>query len=318
MGRKRKFGRPLHGVVLIDKAAGMTSNDVVQKAKRLFFAQKAGHTGALDPLATGVLPVCFGEATKFSQFLLDADKVYESTFCIGITTDTGDADGAILEQRDASALSREAVKSKISNFLGDIQQVPPMYSALKRDGQPLYKLARQGIEVEREARPVTIFSYELLDFEGGEQASVKVRIACSKGTYIRVLAEDLGETLGLGAHVKTLRRVETGGFNVADAHTLAHLEAIRGENLAETLDGFLLGVDAAITSLPQLNLDEASAHYFLNGQSVMASEVYRIAEEGDKVRVFRTGTGENHPVFLGLGEVTDEGCIAPKRLVSVA
>ncbi len=311
MGRKRKFGRAVNGMVLIDKSAGMTSNDVVQKAKRLFFANKAGHTGALDPLATGVLPVCFGESTKFSQYLLDSDKTYESLFRLGQPTDTGDSDGKVLVEQDPSGLDESAVRDAMAAFIGDIEQVPPMYSALKRDGQPLYKLAREGIEVEREARPVTIYAYELLAFTPGPEACARVRVHCSKGTYVRVLAEDLGRALGCGGHVAELRRIQTGAFAIGEAHTLDDLTAIRGEERAEVLDSYLLGVDAAVQTLPKLVLDEDSAFYFKRGQAVMDSEVYRIAEEGDTVRVF-AASGD----FLGLGEITDDGRATPRRLVA--
>ncbi len=310
MGRRR-FGRAISGVVLIDKAPGMTSNDVVQKAKRLFFATKAGHTGALDPLATGVLPICFGESTKFSQYLLDSDKTYESEFTLGVTTATADSDGEVLSSTDASVITKSAVESAIEKYEGDIQQIPPMYSALKKDGQPLYKLARAGVEVEREARPVTVFSYELLAFEPGEQAKVRVRIHCSKGTYIRSLAADLGDDLGCGAHVSSLRRVATGDFNIDGAQTLDALTEMRGDDRAEVLDDQLLPVDAPVSRLPAMELDDDSAFYFIRGQAVMDTQVYRIAEEGGKVRVFRTDG-----VFLGLGEVTDDGCITPRRLVA--
>ncbi len=310
MGRKRKFGRPVNGVILIDKIPGMTSNDVVQKTKRLFFASKAGHTGALDPLATGVLPVCLGEATKFSQYLLDSDKCYESVFRFGQTTDTCDSDGQIVSEASTESLTQAQVESAIAAYRGDIQQIPPMYSALKKDGQPLYKLAREGIEVEREARSVTIHDYELLAFTPGSCASAKVRISCSKGTYVRSLAADLGQDLGCGAHVAELRRIKTGEFNIDGAYTLEALEAIRGEDRAEVLDDRLLGVDAAVQSFPGLKLDDDGAFYFGRGQAVMDSQVYRIGEEGDTVRVFRDA-GE----FLGLGEITDDGRITPKRLV---
>lgn len=311
MGRRRKFGRPVNGVILIDKAAGMTSSDVVQKAKRLFFASKAGHTGALDPLATGVLPICFGEATKFSQYLLDSDKTYESVFRFGQTTDTGDSDGKVLVESDPAALTEGQVLASMAPYLGDIKQIPPMYSALKKDGRPLYKLARAGIEVEREARPVTIHAYELLEFAPGAEASVKVRISCSKGTYVRSLAEDLGRDLGVGAHVCELRRTQAGDYVIADAQTLESLESDRGEGMAEDLDCKLLSVDSPVTIFPKLSLEDDSAFYFLRGQAVMDTQVYRIAEEGDTVRVFR-GLDE----FLGLGEVTEDGRIAPKRLVA--
>ena len=310
MGRRR-FGRAINGVVLIDKAPGMTSNDVVQKAKRLFFASKAGHTGALDPLATGVLPICFGESTKFSQYLLDSEKTYESEFTFGVTTATADSDGEVLTSTDTSSLSKEDIENAIEKYRGDIQQIPPMYSALKKDGQPLYKLARAGVEVEREARPVTIFSYELLAFEPGEKAKARVRIHCSKGTYIRSLAADLGDDLGCGAHVSSLRRTATGDFKIESALTLDALTEMRGEDLAEVLDEQLLPVDAPVSQLPAMELDDDSAFYFSRGQAVMDTQVYRIAEEGGTVRVFRTGGA-----FLGLGEVTDDGCVTPRRLVA--
>ncbi|WP_019604505.1 tRNA pseudouridine(55) synthase TruB [Teredinibacter turnerae] len=310
MGRRRKFGRPLHGVVVIDKPAGMTSNDVVQKAKRLFFANKTGHTGALDPLATGVLPLCFGEATKFSQYLLDSDKAYKSTFHLGVSTDTADADGQTLSTRDASALTVDQVRQAMMAYLGDIEQVPPMYSALKKDGQPLYKLAREGIEVEREARPVTILEYELLQFRPGVVAEVDVYIACTKGTYVRTLAEDLGRDLQVGAHVAELRRVQAGPFSEAQALDLGALEQERGEDRAEALDHHLLPVDAPVAELPRLDLDEHSAFYFSRGQAVINNQVYRLGDEGDKVRVF-----DANEQFLGVAEITDDGRVAPKRLV---
>ncbi len=312
MGRKRRFGRPLDGVVIINKAPGMTSNDVVQKSKRLFFAAKAGHTGALDPLATGVLPICFGEATKFSQFLLDADKIYESVFCFGAVTDTGDADGKVLEKVDAGALTVQDVEVQLDKLRGDILQVPPMYSALKKDGQPLYKLARAGVEVERDARPVTIHQFDILDFQPGVAAEALVKVHCSKGTYIRSLAEELGKLVGFGAHVKSLKRIKTGRFSIDESLALSSLEQERGENRAESLDHHILPVDAVVSDLSKITLDADSAYYFSQGQAVMDSEVYRIGEEGDTVRVFRTG-GE----FLGLGEINGDGGVAPRRLVSM-
>lgn len=311
MGRKRKFGRPLHGVLVVDKPAGMTSNDVVQKAKRLFFANKTGHTGSLDPLATGVLPLCFGEATKFSQYLLDSDKAYLSTFRFGLSTDTADSDGQVLETIDASALTEKAVLKAIEPYRGDIQQVPPMYSALKRDGQPLYKLAREGVEVEREARPVTVYEYELLAFRPGAVAEADVRVECSKGTYIRSLAEELGRDLGVGAHVAKLRRIQAGPFTEEQALSFEALEQERGEDRAEVLDHHLLPVDAPVAELAKIELDDNSGFYFSRGQAVTSNQVYRLGGEGDKVRVFQK-TGE----FLGVGEITSDGQITPKRLVA--
>ncbi|TVZ40161.1 tRNA pseudouridine55 synthase [Alteromonadaceae bacterium 2753L.S.0a.02] len=312
MARRRKFGRPLHGVLVVDKPAGMTSNDVVQQAKRLFFANKTGHTGALDPLATGVLPLCFGEATKFSQYLLDADKAYLSTFRFGVMTTTADADGEVTATVDASKLRATTVEKAIQRYIGAIEQVPPMYSALKKDGQPLYKLAREGVEVEREARPVNVYRFELLEFRGGEIAEVDVIIECSKGTYVRTLAEDLGCDLGVGAHVASLRRIQSGPFLEEQALLLDVLEAERGELRAETLDHYLLPVDAPVAELAKLELDDHAAFYFVRGQAVISNQVYRLADEGDTVRVFNAA-GE----FLGVAEVTDDGRLAPKRLVQM-
>ncbi|QFT56209.1 tRNA pseudouridine(55) synthase TruB [Microbulbifer sp. THAF38] len=311
MGRRPKWGRPVHGVLLLNKPAGITANDALQKAKRLFFANRAGHTGALDPLATGVLPICFGEATKFSQYLLDADKRYRSTFVFGMTTASGDADGDVLETKDASGLTEKAVLKAMEAFRGRIKQVPSMYSALKHKGQPLYKLARQGLEVEREAREVEIFEFELLSFTPGPQPRAEVEVHCSKGTYIRSIAEDLGQALGVGAYVEVLHRSAAGPFDEADSVTLDELTEERGEDQAEVLDHHLLPMDSPASSLPKLVLPDDSGYYVRQGQSVMDLQVYRIGAEGDMVRLFL----ENGD-FLGVGEITDEGCVAPRRLVS--
>ena len=218
MGRRRRQrGRPVSGVFILNKPSGMSSNDALQRVKYLMFADKAGHTGSLDPLATGVLPICLGEATKFSHFLLDSDKGYRSTFRFGIQTETGDSDGGVVAQQSAAKLNKKAVEKAIAPFRGDIMQVPSMYSALKHNGEPLYKLARQGITVEREARPCTIFQYDLLDFRAGEVAEADVFVHCTKGTYIRTLAEDLGKALGVGAHVSMLHRTQAGPFFEEDA-----------------------------------------------------------------------------------------------------
>ncbi|WNO08211.1 tRNA pseudouridine(55) synthase TruB [Teredinibacter sp. KSP-S5-2] len=314
MGRRRKFGRAVDGVVIIDKPSGMTSNDVVQKAKRLFFANKVGHTGALDPLATGVLPLCFGEATKFSQYLLDSDKEYLSTFRFGQATDTGDVDGNILSDQDASGLTRKELEKRISErYMGQIEQVPPMYSALKRDGRPLYELAREGKTVDRDARPVTIYAFEVIDFRPGVVAEADVRVSCSKGTYIRSLAEDLGQDFGLGGHVASLRRTCAGGFVEKQCHTLEELEEERGEGRAEELDHHLLPIDAPLSDLPALELDSDTSFYFTQGQPVMDMRVYRLGDEGDTVRVFR-----DNGDFLGVGVITDDGRVSPKRLVVLA
>jgi tRNA pseudouridine55 synthase len=311
LSRRRAKGRPVNGVLLLNKAAGVTSNAALQQAKRLFFAAKAGHTGSLDPLATGVLPLCFGEATKFSQYLLDADKRYRSTFCLGITTETGDADGAVIAEADASGITREQVEQNLKQFEGEIEQVPSMYSAIKYQGQPLYKLAREGKTVEREPRRVRVYRIELLNFQPGSPASIEVDIHCSKGTYIRTIAEDLGKSLGCGAHVARLHRRQAGPFTDEQALSLETLGAERGEQRAEVLDHHLLPSDAPIQQMPPLNLPEQSAFYFRQGQPVMDPKVYEIGDEGDMVRVFSATDN-----FLGVGEITDDGRVAPKRLIA--
>lgn len=310
MGRK---GRPVNGVLLLDKPAGMTSNRALQQARRLLFAAKAGHTGSLDPLATGLLPLCFGEATKFSQYLLDAAKSYRATVRLGVVTRTGDAEGELLHEADTSHIRREQVAEALARFEGEIEQVPPMYSALKLNGQPLYKLAREGKEVERQPRAVTIERLELLDFRPGPAAEVDVAVQCSKGTYIRTLAEDIGQVLDCGGRVECLRRLGSGGFELAEAVTLEALEAERGEGPAESLDHHLLPVDALVANLPALELPAESAYYFRQGNPVMDPQVYRLGDEGDMVRVF-SESGESR--FLGLGALDDEGRVAPRRLIA--
>lgn len=310
MSSRRIKGRPISGVLLLNKAAGMTSNSALQQAKRLFFAAKAGHTGSLDPLATGVLPLCFGEATKFSQYLLDADKRYRSTFCLGVSTATGDSDGPVVAQEDASGLTRAQVEEGLSRFEGEIEQIPSMYSAIKHQGQPLYKLAREGKTVERKVRQVQIYGIDVLDFRPGNPAEVDVDIRCSKGTYIRTIAEDLGKLLGCGAHVTRLHRTEVGPFVIDGAISLDELREERGEQEPDVLDHHLLPTDAAIQAMPGMSLPEQSAFYFRQGQAVMDPRVYQIGDEGDKVRIF-SDAGE----FLGVAEITDDGRVAPKRLV---
>jgi len=312
---KRK-GRPVDGVLLLHKPAGMTSNQALQRAKRLFFVEKAGHTGSLDPLATGVLPLCFGEATKFSQFLLDADKGYRTCIRLGVTTDTCDADGEVLETRSAVAVSHVQLEQALQAFKGDIWQVPPMYSALKLNGQPLYKMARQGVEVEREPRAVTIHSIEILAFRPGEQAEVELDIRCSKGTYIRSIAQDLGQALGCGAHVKTLHRSLAGPFSESQCITLEQLQADYEQGGYPALDAHLASADAPVASLPAVELPANSAYYFRQGNPVMETKVYRIAQQGDIVRVFCAESAQSPRQFLGLGEITDDGRVAPKRIIA--
>jgi tRNA pseudouridine55 synthase len=305
MGRRRR-GRAVDGILVLDKPAGLSSNQALQAAKRLFFAAKAGHTGSLDPLATGVLPLCFGEATKFSQYLLDADKAYQSTFVLGVSTDTGDAEGAVLERIDASGVSEADVETALARFRGEIDQVPSMYSAIKRDGQPLYKLARQGVEVEREARPVQIHRLEMTAFRGGAAPEADVYLECSKGTYVRSLAEDLGRVLGCGGHVKALRRTQAGPFSVRDSVTLETLEALKGGGRLAEMDALLLPADAALGGLPLVRLSESGGFYLRQGQPVLVPN----APCDGMVRV-ALETGE----FLGVGEILDDGRVAPRRLV---
>nr|WP_269669760.1 tRNA pseudouridine(55) synthase TruB [Pseudomonas citronellolis] len=288
--------------MVLDKPRGMSSNQALQKVRWLLNAEKAGHTGSLDPLATGVLPLCFGEATKFSQYLLDADKGYETLAQLGVTTTTGDAEGEVLEERQVT-VGREALEALLPRFRGEIEQVPPMYSALKKDGQPLYKLARAGEVVEREARSVTIARLELLAFEA---PCATLAVSCSKGTYIRTLVEDIGRELGCGAHVAALRRTQAGPFGLAQAVTLEELVQVHAEGGNEALDRFLLPVDAGLEHWPLLQLSEHSAYYWLHGQPVRAPEA-------PKFGMLRVQDHEGR--FIGIGEVTDDGRIAPRRLI---
>ncbi|MDN3640889.1 tRNA pseudouridine(55) synthase TruB [Simiduia curdlanivorans] len=310
MARKPK-GRPISGVLVLNKPGGMTSNRALQIAKRLFYVAKAGHTGSLDPLATGVLPLCFGDSTKFSQYLLDADKTYESTFRLGERTDTSDSDGEIVETHSALHITEAMVLAGLMAFKGEISQVPSMFSALKKDGQPLYKLARQGIEVERKARQVTVYALDLLAFRPGVVAEVDVRVSCSKGTYIRSIAEDLGQALKVGGHVSRLHRTQAGPFTLAQSVSIDKLEELRAEAEPEVLDPLLLPVDAPVANMPKLALPEATAYYFRQGNPVMDAQAFALGGEGDKVRVFDQA-GE----FLGIGELSDDGRVAPKRLVA--
>jgi len=308
--RRNQKGRPVNGILLLNKPAGITSNGALQRVKYLMYAAKAGHTGSLDPLATGVLPICLGEATKFTQFLLDSDKAYASTLRLGVTTATGDADGEVLMEQSTAGITAATVESAMAKFRGQILQVPSMYSALKKDGTPLYKLARQGIEVERMARPATIHSFCLLDFRPGKIAEVDVEVRCSKGTYIRTLAEDLGCELGCGAHVASLHRLAAGPFRDDQTITLAQLETLREGKRAEELDFLLQPVETSVADLARVKLPDSVAWYFRRGQPVMVPGTCRNAEQGDKVRIFDTD-GQ----FLGVGEVMEDGRVTPRRLV---
>ena len=304
---RRQTGRQVSGLLVLDKPGGITSNAALQRAKRLFGAAKAGHTGSLDPLATGVLPICFGEATKFSQFLLDADKVYISTFILGVGTDTGDAAGNMQAQASASHITLDTTTRAMAALTGLIEQVPPMYSALKVDGRPLYKLARAGEHVERQPRKVNILRFDLLAFQAGEIATLEVAVQCSKGTYIRVLAEDLGAALGLPAHVSALRRCQSGPFDLSTALTLDQVSRQRDEGSEEALDTLLAPIEACMPHLPRVELSEAATFYMTKGRPVVVpngpqSGMVRIADAGG--------------AFLGVGQVREDGKLAPMRLLS--
>lgn len=309
MARRRR-GRSVNGIFLLNKPSGLSSNQALQRVRRLFNANKAGHTGALDPLATGVLPLCLGEATKFSQFLLDAEKTYRSTYTLGVTTTTGDSEGEVVSQADATDVAQAQVEALLAEFTGEIEQVPSMFSALKHQGQPLYKLARKGLEVERPSRTINVHRYQLLDFKPGSNPKVEVEVHCSKGTYIRTLAQDLGEALGCGAHVSALHRVQSGPFEESQTLTLEALEKLAADQEPTQLDHLLLPVDTAVADRMLVELDDLSAGYFQLGQSVMSNKAFRQGQEGDIVRVFRHGG-----TFLGIGKVTEEGKVAPKRLI---
>lgn len=305
MARQRKRrGRPVDGVLLLDKPGGVTSNGALQMVKRLFDAQKAGHTGSLDPLATGMLPICFGNATKFSGFLLDADKHYRVTCRFGEQTDTADAEGEVIARADIPALDEAAVNAVLRDFTGDIEQVPPMYSALKHQGRRLYELARAGEEVVREPRKVRIFSLKL---DALTAADITLDVRCSKGTYVRTLVEDISKALGTLGHVTVLRRLGVGPYEKQPMCSPEELEALRQEGGLEALDALLLPVDSALTEWPRLKLNDDMAWYFRRGQPVLVPQA---PTEGE-VRLYDAADA-----FLGIGEVADDGRIAPKRLMS--
>jgi tRNA pseudouridine55 synthase len=296
--------RRLDGVFLLDKALGLSSNHALQAARRLYRAEKAGHTGTLDPLATGLLPLCFGEATKFSGELLNADKRYVATVQLGITTNTADAEGAVLERRSVS-VGRADVEAVLAAFVGEIEQVPPMYSALKRDGKPLYEYARAGIELERAARRVTMHELRLLD-AGNSLADGRFvfEVRCSKGTYVRTLAADIGDRLGCGAHLAALRRTGIGILDVGNAHSLAMLEDLT----AEARDGLLLPPDSLLAGLAEACLGMADADRLRHGQAVRWA-----GEEGTRLRVY-----DAERSFIGVCRQLADGWLKPIRLVAGA
>ena len=303
MSKPRKRGRDIHGVFLLDKPQGMSSNDIMQKVKRIFQANKAGHTGALDPLATGMLPICLGEATKFSQFLLDADKRYLVTAKLGERTDTSDAEGQIVETRDVKVKTPE-ILTALEQFRGDILQVPTMFSALKYNGKPLYEYARQGITVEREARPITIFELNFIKYNA---PYLTLEVHCSKGTYIRTLVDDLGETLGCGAHVTMLRRTAVADYPTEKMLDWNALQALAESQDLSLLDALLLPMDTAVAKLPALTLNESQTQGIGFGQRIKFDNPNRLQGQ---VRLF---SHENR--FLGVAVIDKNNVIRPQRLV---
>lgn len=307
MGRRRKHGRDIDGILLLDKPLHLTSNEALQRVKRLYQANKAGHTGSLDPLATGLLPVCLGGATKFSTYLLDADKHYRVRIRLGITTTTADAEGEVLETRPVAGVDEARLRAVMARFLGPIEQLPPMYSAVKHQGERLYKLARQGIEVERQPRTVTIHSMELIDLALPE---LELDVHCSKGTYVRTLAEDLGAELGCGGHVIGLRRTGVGPYVEPERRFVTQDEI---EDLIAThedpypaLDSLLLPLESALEHWPAVRLTADAAFYLGQGQAVLVPQ----APTEGLVRLYDPS---RH--FLGVGCILDDGKVQPKRLL---
>ncbi len=291
--------RAISGVFLLNKPLGISSNAALQKVRWLYRAQKAGHTGALDPLASGLLPICLGEATKFSHYLLDSVKRYQTTIQLGHSTTTGDVEGEVLLQQAVPALSQECIEQVLAQFQGDIMQVPPMYSALKKEGRPLYELARQGIEIEREARPVTIYAIELLSFT---EQSMTLDVTCSKGTYIRVLGEDIAKALGTYGHLTYLHRIKTGHFDLIPSYSIEYLESL-SEAEREAL---LLPAYVPVQHFLHIQVPEGRAEYFSRG---MESNIDHPAVT--QVLVF---DGEK---CLGLAEITDKKRLVPKRVLNL-
>ena len=300
--QRRRRVRNISGIVVLDKANGLSSNAALQEVKRLYEANKAGHAGSLDPLATGVLPVCLGEATKVSQFLLDSDKRYRTRIKLGIRTDTGDSEGAIIERNEGISVSRKAIERALTKFKGEVEQVPPMHSAIKMNGVPLYKLARKGITVEREPRLVTLYQICLVEFVNSE---LELEISCSKGTYIRTIADDLGQELGCGAHVIELRRTQAGVFTEKDSISSEELALEKENRGLDKIDQFLIPMDRAIQDLPEVNLPSITASHVKNGQAVLV----RHLPKNGLVRMYEDEQ------FIGIGSIDDDGKVAPKRLI---
>lgn len=293
---KRKSGRNVHGILLLDKRLGVSSNRALQEVRHLFNANKAGHTGSLDPLATGLLPLCFGEATKVSALMLDDNKRYQVVIQLGVMTNTGDAEGTVIQTAPVPELSDEDIAACLRHFTGVIEQVPPMYSALKHKGKKLYELAREGKTIERQARPITIFELTLLDFSNNR---LTLDVLCSKGTYIRSLAEDIGHYLHCGGTVSALRRLEAGQFSLAHARTIEQLQAMDEQSLLNTL----LAIDKPLDALPAVQLSDEQAVSIKYGQAVTVQNLLQ-----GTVRMYHV------KAFLGLGEMLEDGKLAPKKL----
>ncbi len=303
MSRNKK-GKDVDGILLLDKPLGISSNAALQKVRYLFNAKKAGHTGSLDPLATGVLPLCFGQASKVSAYLLDSNKRYIFTAQLGETTTTGDKEGEILQTRDVKPFTEQHVEDVLEKFRGEIEQIPPMYSALKHNGQPLYKLARQGIEIERKARKVTILELSLIEKSAD---TITVEAHCTKGTYIRTLAQDIGDALGFGAHLSMLRRTDVSPFDCSKLYTIEEIEKLAEAN---ALEDTLLPIDSALVHLPALVLTEAESTRVKHGLKVSRSDV----PASDMIKMYLED-GE----FIGIGRCScneqGENQLAPKRMM---
>ena len=304
MSRRRVQGRCVNGVLLLDKPPGITSNAALQRAKSIYFAKKAGHTGSLDPLATGMLPLCFGEATKFSQFLLDSDKKYVVKAKLGEITNTSDADGEVIETRAIKDVTEARLQQLIEKFKGVQSQVPSMYSAIKHQGVPLYKLAREGIEVERKPREITVYDMQLLSLSPD---TFELSIHCSKGTYVRNLVEDIGNMLGCGAHVMELRRTSAGSYDESQMITMDQLDALFEQKNWDALNDLLLPTDSIVSSYPEIALTETATFYLKRGQAVQIPKSPR----SGLVRL-----RDDNNEFIGVGDVQEDGKIAPKRLTT--
>lgn len=305
MGRRKNKGRNVSGVLLLDKPQGCSSNHILQKVKRLFDAAKAGHTGSLDPLATGMLPVCLGEATKISAFLLDSDKKYRLKCQLGVSTNTGDAEGEVIDTQDASAITEQDILAVLPEFIGEIEQIPPMFSALKHNGERLYDLARQGIEVERKPRSITIYDINFISLATDDQQRIilELEVECSKGTYVRTLAEDIAKNLDCCAHITALRRLSVGPY-AGEMVTFEELTALAEEG-HDALDACLQPIDSGVADWPDVHLGSDAAFYVRQGQPV---QVPHAPTEG-WVRIY----DQSH--FLGLGEIQDDGLVAPRRMI---